>query len=166
MEQKKEFRNIVDLTSWDKNPRFLTKSDFERLKNQIKRLGVYKPLIITKDGVVLGGNARLQAYKDLGFKEVWVSVVDADTEGKKIEYALSDNESVSSYEEEDLAELLMNTDAEFELEDYKINLESISLDKLLKKFGPGEELTSDGSKKDKSKKMITCPQCGYEFRKS
>ena len=127
MEQKKEIRKINELTLWDKNPKSLTKVDFDRLKRQIKALGVYKPLIITKDGVVLGGNSRLRAYIDLGFKEVWVSVVDADTEKKKLEYALSDNDMVSLYEEEDLAELLMHSDGDFELEDYKINFGSISL---------------------------------------
>lgn len=163
MEQKKEFRKVSELTLWDKNPKVLTKVDYDRLKRQIQKLGVYKPLIITKDGVVVGGNSRLRAYIDLGFKEVWVSVVDAETEKKKLEYALSDNDMAGLYEEEDLAELLTNLDGDFELEDYKINLGAISLDKLLTKFGMGDENSTE-EKKEKPSKMITCPQCGNEFR--
>lgn len=40
----------------------------------------YKPLLITEDGTVLDGNMRLRAYRELGFKDIWVSVVKADTE--------------------------------------------------------------------------------------
>lgn len=54
----------------------------ERLKKQIQKLGQYKPLLITKDGTVLGGNMRLKAYQELGIENVWVNVVDAPTEEK------------------------------------------------------------------------------------
>jgi hypothetical protein len=70
-------------------------------------LGQYKPLLITSDGEVLGGNMRLRAYKDLGMTEAWVSVVEPKTEAEKLEYALSDNDRVGYYEDDKLAELLI-----------------------------------------------------------
>jgi ParB-like chromosome segregation protein Spo0J len=160
MENKKEFRTLNELTPWNDNPRTITREDFKRLKRQIQRLGIYKPLLITEDGTILGGNARYQAYKDLGYKEVWVSVVDAPTEAKKLEYALSDNEQFSSYEEEDLADLLIHADEDIPIEDYKITIKDISLEKLLKQFGPGDEFSSEETKEKKKK---VCPKCGYEF---
>ncbi len=158
--EEKEFRHIRNLKPWENNPRTLTREEFNRLKRQIQRLGVYKPLVITEDGTILGGNARYQVYKTLGYNDIWVSVVQADTEAKKLEYALSDNEQFSLYEEEDLADLLLHADEEIPLEDYKVTVGDISLEKLLKKFGPGDESIIDETK-DKKKKV--CPNCGYEL---
>lgn len=70
--------DISTVDNWDKNPRAIQKEDFERLKAQIKELGVYKPLICYEhEGryIVLGGNMRLRALKALGTKEVWLVVV-------------------------------------------------------------------------------------------
>ena len=88
----KDTRNISELREWDKNPRSIKRVDFERLKTQIKKLGQYKPLLITEDGEVIGGNMRLKAYRELGIKDVWVSVVKPKDENQKLEYALSDND--------------------------------------------------------------------------
>lgn len=101
-------RKISELHNWEHNPRSITKDGLERLKKQITKLGIYKPLLITEDGSVLGGNMRLKALQELGYKDVWVSVVDADTEEKKIEYALSDNDRVGKYEGDQLADLIGN----------------------------------------------------------
>ena len=122
----KETRKIETLKEWDKNPRSLSKEGFERLKKQITKLGVYKPLLITKDGTVLGGNMRLKALQDLGYKDIWVSVVEADTEEKKIEYALSDNDRVGKYEGDQLADLIGNF-PEVEWNDYAVDIKEPQL---------------------------------------
>ena len=65
---------ISEIVPWDKNPRGILKADFERLKRQIKKLGVYKPLVVCEDGkargkrrfVVLGGNMRIRALQERG----------------------------------------------------------------------------------------------------
>ena len=100
---KNEIRNIKTLHNWNKNPRAIKKEDFERLRNQIKELGQYKPLIITSDGEVLGGNMRLRAYQELGISDIWVSIVEPKTEADKIKIALSDNDRAGYYIEQDLA---------------------------------------------------------------
>lgn len=103
-----DYRDISTLHNWEHNPRSMTKDGLDRLIKQIKKLGVYKPLLITEDGTVLGGNMRLQALRELGQKQVWVSVVKADTEEEKIEYALSDNDRAGKYEADQLANLIGN----------------------------------------------------------
>ena len=116
-----QIRKIEDLHLWEKNPRSIKEKDFFRLKKQIETLGVYKPLIITEDGTVLGGNMRLRAYQELGIKEVWVSIVEAPTEEKKLEYALSDNDRAGFYD----SDLLANLTGEmpnFNWGDYSIDL--------------------------------------------
>jgi DNA modification methylase len=128
---------IAKLRNWDKNPRAVKKEDFERLKKQIKELGQYKPLLITPDGEVLGGNMRLRAYKELGITDIWVSVVEPKTEAEKVKYALSDNDRAGYYVEQDLAELIQEYGLEIGLEDYKVDLgEAITLVDLLNRFSP------------------------------
>ena len=163
--QYKDLRDIRALHPWEKNPKTLSKSEFIRLKKQIQRLGVYKPLIIAEDGTVLGGNSRFRAFQELGIRDVWVSMVDAPTDAKKLEYCLSDNDVVGEVNEEELVSLLTEEDGEIPLVDYKVNLGSISLDKLITKFGPEDEFEVEETKSDKGKKEITCPECGAMFTK-
>ena len=136
---------ISEVVPWDKNPRGILKKDFERLKRQIKRLGVYKPLVVCEDGgkkgkrrlVVLGGNMRLLALRELGIKEVEVSVVKAPTDKERIEYSLSDNDRAGYYEEERLAELIYPYLEEINLEDFKIDLgKLVDLKDVVERFGP------------------------------
>lgn len=134
-----EYRKLSSLTNWDKNPRSIKKNDFERLKKQIQQLGQYKPLLITDDGIVLGGNMRLRAYKDLGIDDLWVSVVDAKTEDKKLEYALSDNDRAGYYDSDLVANLIPDY-PNFEWKDYAIDLkEPKNLGDLVDSFTEAEE---------------------------
>lgn len=131
---------IDQLKLWDKNPRGIKEKDFERLKQQIQKLGRYKPILINQDNIVLGGNMRLRAYRELGIKDVWVTVVETKNEQEMIEYALSDNDRAGYYEEEALAELVLST-PELDLDAYAIDLgRPITLKELANRFGPdGEE---------------------------
>lgn len=134
-----EYRAISSLHNWEHNPRTVTKEGIERLIKQIKKLGIYKPLIITEDGTVLGGNMRLKALEEMGEKNVWVSVVQAETEEKKIEYALSDNDRVGKYEGDQLANLIGNF-PEVEWADFSVDLDSpILVEDLIKKYTQGEK---------------------------
>ena len=142
-DKNKLYWDIDLLHEWDKNPRSISSEDFTRLKDQIKKLGEYKPLIITPTGTVLGGNMRLKAYRELGFKKVWVSIVHAETEAEKVRYALSDNDSAGTY----IA--LLSTD---DLNSYKVNMgEPIDLGELLKEL---EDKSEDDSMKYKSQFQV------------
>ena len=125
---------------WEKNPRGITKKDFERLKKQIRELGVYKPLIACIENgkyIILGGNMRIRALMELGHTEVDVSVVEAKTEEEKIKYSLSDNDRAGYYEEEKLAELVFPYIGTLELDDFKVDVGSaVDLKSILEDFGP------------------------------
>ena len=131
---------IVEVEPWEKNPRGILKRDFERLKRQIQELGVYKPLIAVRENgkyIVLGGNMRIRALKELGQTEVEVSIIKAKTEADRIKYALSDNDRAGYYEEEALAELVYPHLDEIKLEDFKIDLgEAIDLKQVVERYGP------------------------------
>jgi len=123
---EKQYRKLSSLKNWDKNPRSIDKKNFERLKKQITKLGEYKPLLITDDGTVVGGNMRLKAYQELGWDKAWVSVVEADTEEEKIEYALSDNDRAGQYEGDQMADLIGNF-PEVEWNDYAVDIKPPTL---------------------------------------
>lgn len=126
---------ISKLSGWDKNPRGIKKDDYNRLKKQIQDLGVYKPLLVNEEYIVLGGNMRLKVLQDLGVENVWVSIVKASTPEMMAKYALSDNDEAGYYDEQQLAELLQPL--EINLDEYRVNLgKPISINELLAKFGP------------------------------
>jgi hypothetical protein len=167
---RKIIRSLLSLREWDKNPRSIKAKDFERLKKQIQELGQYKPLVITEDGIVLGGNMRLRAYRELGIENVWVSVVRADTAEKKLEYALSDNDRAGFYDEDLLANL-SGEFSDFTWEDYAVDLKQPqTLDQLIDGFkeikedevpevAGGEPISRLGEVYQLGK-WIICPKCG------
>lgn len=135
----KLYWDISKLKSWDKNPRTISEANFKKLKTQIQELGEYKPLLVTPDGEILGGNMRFRAYKELGYEAVWVSIVNPKTEQEKIKFAFSDNDQLGEYQKDELANLLGNI-PELDLSNYTVNLgPSISIDKLLEEFRNVEE---------------------------
>jgi DNA modification methylase len=132
-------RNISSLFNWKDNPRAIKKEKFEELKNRIKRHGQIKPLIITDEGEVLGGNMRLRAFKDLNISEAWVSVVKPKNEAEKIEIALIDNEEMGYYEDQALAELIDKYKDDIDLTKYSIHLtQPRTLEDILNEFSPDE----------------------------
>lgn len=127
---------LSKLKNWAKNPRSINEKDFKRLKEQIETLGEYKPLIVTEDGTVVGGNMRFRAYKELGWHQAWVSVVEAETDEEKLKYALSDNDRAGNYDEQQLAELI-SAAPEIDLKLFHVDLgQTVDLSSLLSKFGP------------------------------
>ena len=103
MERKKVQIETVKLDP--SNPRSITKEKFEELKKSIKdfpEMEVVKPLIIADD-FVIGGNMRLLAYKDLGYREVHVIDVTAWSQAKRDEFMIKDNTHFGSWNYDMLA---------------------------------------------------------------
>lgn len=157
-----EYRKTRDLFNWKDNPRAIKKDKFEELKNRIKEEGQIKPLIITDEGEVLGGNMRLKAFQELGITDAWVSVVYPKDEAHKIRIALLDNEEMGYYEDQALAELIDKYKDDIDLTKYSVHLtQPKTLDEILSDFSP----TDLDSRLDelKEKEKIKCPKCDYEF---
>ena len=93
-----------------KNPRQWTKDDVERLKKSIEEtpelLEARGCIVYPHDDkyIVLGGNMRLTACKQLGHKEVECVVLDADTTPEKLkEIVIKDNGSFGAWDFDMLA---------------------------------------------------------------
>lgn len=164
----KNYASIEDLFRWDKNPKIVLKDDFERLKRHLTKFGQFKPIVITEQGEVIGGNSRFEALKEMEVEEVWVSIVNPKDDSEKVEIALADNDEVGKYVEEELAQIIADLgDEKIELKDYKINTgKDINLEDLINKIGPAPAFdTQDDAEEEKVKedKFVTCPKCGHDF---
>ena len=168
-EAKLERRSISELNNWERNPRAIDSKEFERLKRTIQKKGIYKPLLVNKDNIVLGGNMRLKAFTELGVDNVMCSVVETKNETEMVEYALSDNDRFGYYQDQELAELVASV-PDIDLGDYKVDLgKPIDLEQLMQQFAPGgvnntnTEIDTDVLGKDLD---IECPKCHFRFTKN
>lgn len=149
-----KLRPLSELKLWDKNPRRGTKEQMDRLKRKIEKHGLYKGLITTPDGTILGGNMRYRILKELGIEKVWCSIVEPKDEAQMIEIAISDNENDGEWVEEELAELIHSQPIELEL--YTVHLSKpVALDSMM-------ALENNESQERNDPKMLSCPECGHE----
>lgn len=164
---RKEETPLSKLQGWSDNPRGILAKDYERLKKQITDLGIYQPLVVNEDYIVLSGNMRLKAFQELHIDPAWVVVVEARDKDTMIKYALSANDAVGYYEDQPLAELLQ--DVKIDLEDYKVNFgKTSSLKDVLNNFG-GEDIdfsnieSTEDREKQFKEQTVTCPHCTKSF---
>lgn len=154
---------LTALQEWDKNPRNINSTDFARLKYQIEHLGMYKPLLAMPDGeffVVLGGNMRLKAIKEIGAESVWISEINFQQNDQQLwqayvngveqpkrfqskedgmmEYALSDNDRAGYYDDDLLANLIPGLNVDWN--QYAADLHPpTNMQELIDKFQEAEE---------------------------
>ena len=80
---------IKDIKLNPDNPRLIKDARFKKLVQSLKefpKMLELRPIVINEDNVVLGGNMRLKALRELGYKEVpdtWVKRADELTEEEK-----------------------------------------------------------------------------------
>lgn len=135
----KTFTSLDALTNWEKNPRSIKKDAFERLKTHIRDHGQMQPLVVTPEGVVLGGNMRLRAYHELSIDPVWVEVVEPKDEAEKLRIALVLNDRAGFYDDDLLANLIPEY-PDFNWDEYAVDLkEPVNLGELIERFTPVEE---------------------------
>jgi DNA modification methylase len=87
------------------NPRIIKDDKFAKLVQSLKDLpemAKVRPVVVNKDMVVLGGNMRLKAMKDAGWKEAPVEIVDWD-EDKQRQFIIKDNVGFGEWDWEMLA---------------------------------------------------------------
>jgi ParB-like chromosome segregation protein Spo0J len=79
------------------NPRLIKDHKFDKLKQSIKEFPnmlELRPLIVTEDNIVIGGNMRLKALIELGYKDIpdeWVKHAERLTEDEVRRFIIADN---------------------------------------------------------------------------
>ncbi len=94
-----ETRAISTLRPLEKNPRRISKVEFDRLVDKIKRLGYSNRIKINLNNTIVGGHQRLKALKQLGWLEVKVlSPSRLLTEKEFRESVITDNLSAGEHD--------------------------------------------------------------------
>jgi DNA modification methylase len=119
---------INDIKSNPNNPRIIKDDKFKKLVESIKsfpEMANVRPIVVNKDMIVLGGNMRLKAMKEAGWKEAPIQIVDWD-EQKQKEFIVKDNVGFGEWDWDDLAN---NWDAE-ELTDWGLDIPNFDVNNL------------------------------------
>lgn len=102
------------------NPRVIKDDKFKKLVQSIKELpemAEVRPVVVNADMVVLGGNMRLKAMREAGWKDVPIQVVDWD-EDKQRQFIIKDNVSGGEWD----WEMLANQWDELELQEWGLDV--------------------------------------------
>lgn len=95
------------------NPRKIKFEQLEKLKNSIQQFPQMleiRPIVVDENNIILGGNMRLKALKELGYDEVpYIKVSDLTPEQQK-EFIIKDNLSYGDWDWE-----IMNADWDFDI---------------------------------------------------
>ena len=100
---------LSDIKPNPNNPRVIKDDKFEKLKKSISefpKMMKLRPMVINEDNIVLGGNMRLKALKELGYKEIpdeWVKRADELTEDEQRRFIIADNVGFGEHDWEMLA---------------------------------------------------------------
>lgn len=111
------------------NPRIIKDDKFHKLVTSLKdfpEMATVRPIVVNKDMIVLGGNMRLKAMQEAGWKEVPVQIVDW-TEEKQKEFIIKDNVGFGEWDWEMIAnewDAEQLTDWGMDIPDFKIEAEA------------------------------------------
>jgi len=91
---KVEKVKISEVKTNPKNPRLIKDDKFRKLVKSIQdfpEMLELRPIVVDENNIVLGGNMRLKALKEAGFKEVTIVRAKGLTEQQKDEFIVKDN---------------------------------------------------------------------------
>jgi DNA modification methylase len=100
---------LTTIKSNPNNPRVIRDEKFKKLVKSIEefpKMMALRPMVVNEDMVVLGGNMRLKALKELGYKEVpndWVKSAKDLTEDEVRRFIIADNVGFGEHDWEMLA---------------------------------------------------------------
>lgn len=138
------------------NPRTIKDEKFKKLVQSLRdfpEMAEVREVVLNKDYVVLGGNMRLRAMQEAGWKEIPVRIVDWSEEKQK-EFVVKDNMSFGEWDWEELADQF---DAP-ELVEWGFEENELGIGEA---FNPANE--NEQGKLDEPK-YTKCPNCGHQFK--
>lgn len=120
---------LTTIKSNPNNPRVIRDEKFKKLVKSIEefpKMMALRPMVVNEDMVVLGGNMRLKALKELGYKEVpndWVKSAKDLTEDEIRRFIIADNVGFGEHD----WELLANEWDAAELADWGLDIPGFDL---------------------------------------
>jgi len=138
-----------------KNPRFIRGEKFAKLVDSIKDFPEAMPargIVVDENSVILGGNMRWRACKELGLKEIpaeWVHRLKGLTVEQKRRFIIMDNRAFG----EDDMDMLAN-----EWDVSELIAAGFTDDELTAK-----EIDLSAPEGDDKSTLAKCPKCGFAF---
>ena len=114
---------ITDIKTNPNNPRLIKDEKFAKLVksiNEFPKMMELRPLVVNADNVILGGNMRFKALKELGYTNIpkeWVKRADELTEDETRRFIIADNVGFGEHD----WDLLANDWDTQELEDWGLD---------------------------------------------
>jgi ParB-like chromosome segregation protein Spo0J len=131
------------------NPRTINKDKYAKL---VKSLGEFpemrelREIVVDETYMVLGGNMRLRALKEIGEKEVIVKIAEGLTPEQKKEFVIKDNASFGDWD----FDIIANEFTNLALEDWGLDIPEIKPD-------------ASPISIQEEEKTVKCPECGHVF---
>jgi hypothetical protein len=144
-----EMIKLSEIKSNPNNPRVIKDDKFKKLVKSIKdfpKMMELRPMVVNSDNIVLGGNMRLKALKELGYKEVpdeWVKRAEDLTEDEQRQFIIKDN---IGFGEHDWEMLQAEWDLT-ELEEWGLDLPMISAE--IEAIEIGDDFIDEFEKQEK-----------------
>ena len=144
--------NISKIKSNPKNPRVIRDDRFIKLKNSIREfphMMELRPMVVNSENIVLGGNMRLKALKELGYTDIpdeWIKRADVLTADEERRFIIADNVGFGDHDWDALAnEWDVNELIDWGLEGFPFDADEIE-----------EPIKED-------KQIEICDKCGKEI---
>jgi ParB-like chromosome segregation protein Spo0J len=131
------------------NPRIIKDDKFKKLVksiNDFPKMMALRPIVVDENFIVQGGNMRLKALQEIGFKDIpdeWVKQVSDLNEDEKKQFIIKDNVGFGEWDWDDLAN---NWDAE-QLTEWGLDIPN---------FEPSQTVDIEGEEKQSFKIEIIC----------
>lgn len=122
-----EKRNIKDIQLDEKNPRYMKKNQASALKISLEKFGVCQPIVLNKDGTIIGGHQRFKILKRLGYDSIDVFISSKQLSQKeKDELSIRLNKNLGEWD----FDVLANSWELEELLDWGFNMEEFHIESI------------------------------------
>ncbi len=157
------------------NPRVIKDTRFASLLRSIQefpKMLSLRPMVIDSEGYVLGGNMRLRALQELGYKDIpddWVRRADDLTEEERQRFIIADNVGFGDWDWESLANDWDAGDLEawgLEVQRfYEPVIDPSFNTSMIKEEDVYNAIEKMGNMPDNRKEgvLVCCPNCGADF---
>ena len=84
--------------------------DLDGLKESMRRHGLFNPLVVTQDYMLVAGRRRLESARELGWRAIQCRVVDQDDRTTLLEIEIEENTARRDFTSDELADALVRLD--------------------------------------------------------
>jgi ParB-like chromosome segregation protein Spo0J len=113
--------SISSIKENENNPRSINKQKFEKLVKSVKefpQMLSLRPIVVNKDNIILGGNMRYKACREVGLKEVYIIQAEDLTDKQAEEFIIKDNIGFGEWD----WDILANTFDNVELKEWGLDV--------------------------------------------